>query len=159
MPYVRLRECPLSLIDIRGFGMAVRKRRKWSDEEKVSICHQTRARGVSVSQVARRYAMSGNQIFNWLKDLRFGPYVCHDEGGDTGFIQIEVEAMPASTLLPTVVAPAADAGSRPPQNGKLEIMLAGGHGQILASLCFNIHINLASRKRPAPHRATFPLFI
>lgn len=107
--------------------MAGRKRRKWSDEEKLSICHQTRAPGVSVSQVARRYAMSGNQIFNWLKDPRFGPDVCHDEGGDTGFIQVEVEARPASILLPTVVAPAANAGSRPPQNGKLEIILAGGH--------------------------------
>ena len=102
--------------------MACRKRRKWSDEEKLSICHQTRAPGVSVSQVARRYAMSGNQIFNWLKDPRFGPDVCHDEGGDTGFIQVEVEARPASILLPTVVAPAADAGSRPAQNGRLEII-------------------------------------
>ena len=107
--------------------MAGRKRRKWSDEEKLSICHQTRAAGVSVSQVARRYAMSGNQIFNWLKDPRFAPDVGHDEGADTGFIQIEVEAMPTSTLLPTVVTPAADAVSRPAQNGRLEITLAGGH--------------------------------
>lgn len=53
--------------------MAGRKRRKWSIEEKISICLQTKAPGVSVSQVARRYAMSGNQIFNWLKDTWFSP--------------------------------------------------------------------------------------
>ena len=50
-----------------------RVRRTWSDEEKRSICLQTLAPGVSVSQVARRYAMNANQIFNWLKDERFAP--------------------------------------------------------------------------------------
>ncbi len=44
-------------MDIRGFGMARRKRRSWSDEEKRSICLQTTAPGVSVAQVARRYVM------------------------------------------------------------------------------------------------------
>ena len=53
--------------------MGRRKRRSWSDEEKRSICQQTLAPGVSVAQVARRYAMNANQIFNWLKDERFAP--------------------------------------------------------------------------------------
>ncbi|MCP4408453.1 MAG: transposase, partial [Gammaproteobacteria bacterium] len=44
--------------------MARRKRRSWSKEEKRSICLQTLAPGVSVAQVARRYAMNANQIFN-----------------------------------------------------------------------------------------------
>ena len=44
--------------------MGSRKRRSWSDEEKRSICHQTTAPGVSVAQVARRYAMNGNQILH-----------------------------------------------------------------------------------------------
>jgi len=43
-------------------------RRTWCDEEKRSICLQTLAPGVSVAQVALRYAMSANLIFNWLKD-------------------------------------------------------------------------------------------
>ena len=36
------------------------------------ICAQTRVPGVSVSQVARRYSVNANQVFNWLKDPRFG---------------------------------------------------------------------------------------
>ena len=50
-----------------------RKHRHWADEEKRSICLQTRAPGVSVAQVARRYAMNANLIFKWLKDPRYVP--------------------------------------------------------------------------------------
>ncbi|AUQ68359.1 hypothetical protein [Phaeobacter inhibens] len=54
------------------------KKRYWSDEEK-SICGQTRARGVSVAQVARRYSMNTNLIHKWLRDPRFAP---EEETGD-----------------------------------------------------------------------------
>ena len=50
-----------------------RKYRLWTDEEKRSICLQTRGPGVSVAQVARRYAMNANLIFKWLKDPRYAP--------------------------------------------------------------------------------------
>ena len=48
-----------------------RRRRNWDDEEKRMICAQTRVSGVSVSQVARRYDVNANQVFNWLKEPRF----------------------------------------------------------------------------------------
>ncbi len=44
--------------------MARRKRRKWSDEEKISICLQTNAPGVSVSQVGDQ---SG--VYKALEDI------------------------------------------------------------------------------------------
>jgi len=47
--------------------MARRTKRLWTDEEKRSICLQTTAPGVSVAQVARRYAMNANLIFKWLR--------------------------------------------------------------------------------------------
>ena len=54
--------------------MAVKqKKRRWPDDEKRSICFQTTAAGVSVAQVARRYAMNANLIFKWLKDDRYAP--------------------------------------------------------------------------------------
>ncbi|KKL17814.1 hypothetical protein LCGC14_2481790 [marine sediment metagenome] len=40
-------------------GKKGQKKRFWSDEEKVSIC----APGVSVAQVARRYAMNIAQLY------------------------------------------------------------------------------------------------
>ena len=44
--------------------MARRTKRLWTDEEKRSICFQPTAAGVSVAQVARRYAMNANMIVN-----------------------------------------------------------------------------------------------
>ena len=48
-----------------------RRRRNWGDDEKRMICAQTRFPDVSVSQVARRYDVNANQVFNWLKEPRF----------------------------------------------------------------------------------------
>lgn len=84
--------------------MGSRKRRSWSDEEKRSICHQTTAPGVSVAQVARRYAMNGNQIFNWLKDERFAPGVDVAEIEDGVFLPVAVSDEPETAL--TAVQPA-----------------------------------------------------
>ena len=56
-------------------GKKGQKKRVWSDDEKRSICEQTTTAGVSVAQIARRYSMNANLIFNWLKDPRFAPQV------------------------------------------------------------------------------------
>ncbi|MGP6089298.1 transposase [Antarctobacter jejuensis] len=56
-----------------GDGVARRKKRLWTDEEKRSICFQTTAPGVSAAQVARCYAVNANLIFKWLRDPRFAP--------------------------------------------------------------------------------------
>ena len=61
------------------------KKRFWSDEEKRSICQQARAPGVSVAQVARRYAMNANLIHKWLRDLRFAP---DDEGAEAEILVV-----------------------------------------------------------------------
>ena len=39
------------------------KKRFWSDEEKREICAQATKRGMSVAQVARRYAVNATLIF------------------------------------------------------------------------------------------------
>lgn len=54
-------------------GKRGQKKRYWSDEEKLSICAQSRVPGVSIAQVARRYAMNTNLIHKWLRDPRFAP--------------------------------------------------------------------------------------
>ena len=53
--------------------MARRTRRLWTDEEKRSICLQTTAPGVSVAQVALRYTVNANLIFNWLLEPKYRP--------------------------------------------------------------------------------------
>ena len=81
-------------------GKKGQKKRFWSDGEKRSICAQTTVPGVSVAQVARRYAMNANLIHNWLKDPRFAPEAdiaeadCH---GD--FLPVEIEGL---VSVPTI---------------------------------------------------------
>ena len=73
-------------------GKKGQKKRFWSDDEKRSICTQTTVPGVSVAQVARRYAMNANLIHNWLKDPRFAPEPDINAVVDTGtdFLPIEI---------------------------------------------------------------------
>jgi len=98
-----------------------RKYRLWTDEEKRSICLQTRGPGVSVAQVARRYAMNANLIFKWLKDPRYAP---EEEVCDTPvFLPVEVTSQPSvDASLNGGVGVAACGG----HHGRLEIMLSEG---------------------------------
>ena len=81
------------------------KKRFWSDEEKASICAQTRAPGVSVAQVARRYAMNANLIHKWLRDPRFAPNDAGIEAEATEFLPIEIEGLASPSPLPQLPAP------------------------------------------------------
>ncbi len=70
--------------------MSRRKKRFCADEEKREICAQATVPGVSVAQVARRYAVNANLNFKWLKDPRFAPEA---EGSveDAMFLPVEIE--------------------------------------------------------------------
>ena len=104
-------------------GKKGQKKRFWSDEEKVSICVQTCAPGVSVAQVARRYAMNTNLIHKWLRDPKFAP--------DPEIIEGEVAEAPC--FLPVEIVdrtPAKDTASTTdtkPTQSTIEIDIAGGH--------------------------------
>ena len=97
--------------------MARRTKRLWTDEEKRTICFQTTAPGVSVAQVARRYAVNANLIFKWLRDPRFAPEAEAGSSslGDASFLPVEI-----------VQAPELAAGPSPGE-GRIEVELAGGH--------------------------------
>jgi len=88
-------------------GKTGQKRRFWSDEEKRSICTQARVPGVSVAQVARRFAMNTNLIHTWLRDPRFAPEAAATDDAeveDTTFFPIEitgVSSTPATRISPS----------------------------------------------------------
>lgn len=88
-------------------GKKGQRKRVWSDDEKRSICVQARVSGVSVAQVARRYAMNTNLIHKWLRDPRFAS---EDQAANLSvpegatFLPVEVagmEPIPAAPVLPT----------------------------------------------------------
>ncbi len=110
--------------------MAVKqKKRRWPDEEKRSICFQTTAAGVSVAQVARRYAMNANLIFKWLKDERYAPDAdAMPEESEPVFLPVEVEV--ATSPVPALAtAPA----------GRIDIELSCGH-RITAEGGFDVDV-------------------
>ena len=90
--------------------MARRTKRLWTDEEKRTICFQTTAPGVSVAQVARRYAVNANLIFKWLRDPRFAP-----------------EAEAGSSSLGEGRCPPEDVGGPPGYEHFLEAIADPGH--------------------------------
>lgn len=106
-----------------GQRMARRTKRLWTDEEKRSICFQTTAAGVSVAQVARRYAMNANMIFKWLRDPRYAPdpEAAENLTVDTpSFLPVEIVDRPQNNEP----APTSEAKS---SQSAIEIDIAGGH--------------------------------
>jgi transposase len=104
--------------------MTRRTKRLWTDEEKRSICLQTTATGVSVAQVARRYAMNANMIFKWLRDPHYtpeagsgAPAIAPDAGG---FLPVEILDRPRHEGPARATDPV-------PAAGTIEIDIAGGH--------------------------------
>jgi transposase len=84
-------------------GKKGQKRRFWSDDEKRLVCAQARVPGVSVAQVARRYAMNTNLIHTWLRDPQFAPEVelpVDAETQDATFFPIEVTGVSSPPAAP-----------------------------------------------------------
>ena len=103
--------------------MARRTKRLWTDEEKRSICFQTTAAGVSVAQVARRYAMNANMIFKWLRDPRYAPdpeTVEDSAAEEPCFLPVEIVDRPRNDDTASTIDPK-------PAQSAIEIDIAGGH--------------------------------
>jgi len=101
-----------------------RKHRLWTIEEKRSICLQARTPGVSVAQVARRYALNSNLVFKWLKDPRFAPSAAALDEIAEGSLSVPVDVM-AEPALPAVSTADRPVGDR--RDGEIEIVLVCGH--------------------------------
>ena len=103
-----------------GLLMARRTKRLWTVEEKRSICRQTVAPGVSVAQVARRYALNANIVFKWLRDPRFAPEPDAAVSLEGSFLPVEIVED-----VPRLSGRSADAAREP--GSTIEIEVAGGH--------------------------------
>jgi transposase len=111
-----------------------RQKRFWSEEEKRSICVQTRAPGVSVAQVARRYAMNANLIHKWLRDPRFAPDENAPETQRAAFLPVEIAGIapppPPLPSLPQLPAPPTVSGA-PLSAQRVDITLSDGRRILL----------------------------
>jgi transposase len=81
------------------------------------MCFQTTAPGVSVAQVAQRYAVNANLIFTWLRDARYAPdpSLVASSPEESRFLPVEIVAQAQAPLSARVA------------DNLIEIELAGGH--------------------------------
>ena len=103
--------------------MSRRKKRFCADEEKREICAQATTPGMSVAQVARRYAVNANLIFKWLKDPRFAPEADVSDQ-EAVFLPIEIEADVAREVGPIDVP--MPSPSAPLSASRVDITLSDG---------------------------------
>lgn len=78
-------------------GDTVRRRRRWSAQEKLEVVLETLERGVSVPVVARRHNLNANQLFSWRGQYRRGELTANAETGDPVkllAVQVEQSALP-----------------------------------------------------------------
>lgn len=65
-----------------GAVVRVERRRRWSDEEKLSILKETTQPGAIMAVVARRYGIGTGQLYTWRKQLL--------RGAMAGFVSLEL---------------------------------------------------------------------
>jgi transposase len=85
------------------------RRRAWSAEEKARIVAETYDSGESVSAVARRHALTPQQLFGWRRATRHQVDGAPTDDGGPVFAPVIVEAAQDSSK--TTLAPARTSGS------------------------------------------------
>ncbi len=81
------------------------RRRKWSDDDKARVVAETLEPGAVVSEVARRWQVSPQQVFGWRRERRLGTAVVPTAPLD--FVPVVPEAPPAAAEPPPSPTPQA----------------------------------------------------
>lgn len=118
----------------------VERRRCWTDDQKLSILMEVGLRGATVTDVARRHAVSRSQLYAWRRDLkRHGALRPSDAvEGRPVFVPVAPPLLPAPPASPSTLSMPDEAeGSAPrirsddadvdgPATPTIEIALANG---------------------------------
>ena len=123
-----------------GVGMrvevldGVERRRRWTDDQKLSILMEVGLWGATVTDVARRHAVSRSQLYAWRRELKRHGALRPSEAveGRPVFVPVAPPLLPAPAVEPipsddvASTAPAADRGGDGPSDPAIEIALANG---------------------------------
>ena len=112
---------------------SVRRRRRWTTEEKVRIVEETSLPGNFVSLVARRHGIAGNQLFTWRRLMAQGALTAAGAGEE--------------------VVPASEYRAAQQQIRELQRLLGNNSGSIAAHASSdNQNSAMAHSISPARHR-------
>jgi transposase len=99
------------------------RRRRWSAEDKARIVAETLAPGARVSEVARRWQLSSQQVFGWRRTARLNMRTATaTEPTAPGFVPIVTEANPVTTVANALSTP------------MIEVRLAGAVVRVLSGM-------------------------
>jgi transposase len=109
------------------------RRRRWSAEDKARIIAETLVPGARVSEVARRWQLSSQQVFGWRRAARLAMTTATAAGPiTTGFVPIVTEAGPVAPV-PQAVAPV------------IEVRLAGAVVRVASGVDDAAHLTVVLR--------------
>jgi transposase len=82
---------------------SVKRRRRWSHEQKLRIVAQSTRPDQTASQVARTYGIAPSQLFIWRRQLLAAAIA---EGvGESGFVPVRIAQDDVAAITPTNVEP------------------------------------------------------
>ena len=102
---------------MRGDILGLERRRRWDDEQKLSIVLSVGVDGATVTQVAQRHEIKRQQIYAWRHELKKKGLWSPDAGAL--FLPLD---MPMTAGVPVVQPPVAEA----PPPVAVEVRLRGG---------------------------------
>jgi transposase len=97
--------------------IGVERRRRWSDDQKLTILNEVGLDGATVADVARHHDLTRHHIYQWRTELRRKGL--WDPETDVAFLTVETNAPRSQSLLPGRVS-------------GVEILL--GNGRVLRSV-------------------------
>jgi transposase len=119
-------------MSVRGEVLGrIERRRRWSAEEKLAVVMASLDPGAVVTNVARRYDVTRQQVYDWRRAARRGELGM--PGGVMGFVEVVAgpptdDPATAAEAAPIAVAPdsAPTAGAMAAPGMTIEIVLLGG---------------------------------
>jgi transposase len=115
---------------MRGEVLGLERRRRWSDEEKLSILSMIGVGGMTVTQVAQRHDLTRQQIYTWRNVLK-RKGIWHPDAAL--FLPVEMPEAPTATHAEPVDTPATDIELRL-SNARALRFPAGIDGTVLTCL-------------------------
>ena len=102
-------------------GDGMRRRRRWSAQEKLQIVLETLECNVSVPVIARRHNLNANQLFSWRSQYRRGELTA--QAGNSDPVKLLPVRVEPSTVTEPPDSPRRKGG--PPSSGCMEIQFCG----------------------------------
>lgn len=113
----------------------VERRRRWSDEQKLSILMEVGLRGATLTDVARRHSVSRSQLYTWRRELKRHGAMRPPEAveGRPVFVPVAPSLLPAPAVEPVPPGDAApttpvmvDGEDAEPSAPVIEVVLSNG---------------------------------